>query len=714
MASTIDAIGQKAIGTPGGWRVRAEALVATQQRQLILFAPVAFAGGIALWFGLPFNGQRQAALLLALSLALAGLGFSGMVRRLTIALGLLLALGIAAAEVRSAQVAAPRLHHRLTAFETRGAVLAVRPHEGGARQTILLRRDPTAVDPSVTIRLSLDGAAPRWLRPGARIAAVASLAPSPGPALPGAHDPARRAWFEGVSATGRIHGEVRLLAAAPGGPPPLADLRARGSAATLRALRGDAGAIAAALIFGEQGHIRPDLLADMRTAGLAHILTVSGFHIMVVVGGMLALLRRLLALWPWLALRTSVTRIAAVGAGASGTLYALLSGGDLPAIRAAIAAWVVLAALMLGRDPLSLRLIGFAGMLILLVRPEALLNPGFQLSFAAVTALAALAASPLGHRLRPDPEDAPPRRFARYAAALLLTGLVVELALLPIVLAHFGRAGVFGLVANLAAIPLTGLVIMPLLGLWLALSAIGLGWLVAPLLRWSIEALAAIGETVAGWPGASLQLAAMPGAALALLLAGGLLIALLVGRARWIGAPVVLAGAAAALLLPRPDLFVSGDGRQVAVVADGELHLLRGHRDGFLVSNWSEQAAAAPSARLSGLPGAQCSSVGCLVPLPGLTLLALTAEEGDAPEALCAAADLVTSPAVLHGPCTPRWLVLDKAALRPMGAVSLHSGSRRLDNVGARTGDHPWSPAALPGQRPRLLGGMEWTGVIAE
>ena len=76
--------------------MRAEALVATQQRQLILFAPVAFAGGIALWFGLPFNGQRQAALLRALSLALAGLGFSGMVRRLTIALGLLLALGIAA------------------------------------------------------------------------------------------------------------------------------------------------------------------------------------------------------------------------------------------------------------------------------------------------------------------------------------------------------------------------------------------------------------------------------------------------------------------------------------------------------------------------------------------------------------------------------------------------------------------------------------------
>ena len=714
MASSIGAIGQKAIDTPHGWRALAGAWIAAQQRQLILFAPVAFAGGIALWFGLPFNSQRQAALLLALAIALSGLGVSGLVRRLTIAFGLLLALGLAAAEYRSVSVAAPRLHHRLTPYPITGTVLAVRPHEGGERHAILLRRDATSVDPPVTVRLSLHSAPPSWLRPGARIGALASLGPPASPALPGAHDPGRRAWFEGVSATGRIFTPPRLLAPAPGGLPPLAAVRAAGSEATLKALGGDAGAIAVALIFGEQGRIRTDLLAAMRTAGLAHILTVSGFHIAVVVGGMLFLLRRLLALWPWLALRTSVTRIAAVGAGASGTLYTLLSGADLPAVRAAIAAWVVLGALMLGRDPLSLRLIGFAGLLILLARPEALLNPGFQLSFAAVTALAALAVSPLGARLRRRAEDGPLQRLARHGAALLLTGLVVELALAPIVLAHFGRAGIYGLLANLVAIPLTGLVIMPLLGVWLAFSAIGFGPLVAPPLIRSLEALAGIGEAVAGWPGATVQLAAMPWTALLPMLAGGLLIALLAGRPRWLGAPLILAGALVAVLAPRPDLFISADGRQVAVVSDGRLHMLRAHREGFLVGNWSEQAAASPTARLSAFPGARCSAEACELSLNGLNLLALKDELPADAARLCARADLVTAPFVLHGPCAPRWLKLDKAALRLEGAVSIRSDTRRFDSVSKRAGDHPWSPSALPGQRPRLLGGMEWTGVIAE
>ncbi|TPE61151.1 ComEC/Rec2 family competence protein [Sandaracinobacter neustonicus] len=714
MASTIDAYGQKAIGVPHGLTQRVAEFVSAQQRQLILFAPVALAGGIGLWFALPFNGQRQAALIAGLALALLGLAASGFARRLIVVLGLLLALGVGAAEFRSAQVAAPRLHHRLTPFDTSGTVLAVRPQQGGARQSILLLRDATAVDPAVTVRLSLHTPPPGWLRPGARIAGLASLGPPPAPAVPGGYDPGRRAWFEGVSATGRFFGDIRLLAPAPGGPPPLAAIRARGSAATMQALGGDAGAIAVALIYGEQGHIRPDLLEAMRTAGLAHILTVSGFHIAVVVGGVLLLLRRLLALWPWLALRFSVTRIAAVGAGVAGTLYMLLSGADLPAVRATIAAWVVLGALMLGRDPLSLRLIGFAALLILLARPEALLNPSFQLSFAAVTALAALAASELGAQLRAHREDGPLRRLGRHVAALVMTGLVVELALTPIVLAHFGRAGVYGLFANLLAIPLTGLIIMPLLGLWLALSLIGLGPLVAPPLRWSLNALAGIGETVAGWPGASVQLAAMPMPALLVMLAGGLLIALLTGRARWLGLQLVLAGALAALLAPRPNLFISADGRQVAVVADGRLHTLRGHRDGFLIHSWSEQAAAAPTARLSDLPGARCAEFGCEVALPGLRLLALTDDLPADISRRCARADLVTAPLVLHSPCAPRGRKLDKAALRLEGAVAIRTVTGRFDSVARRAGDQPWSPSALPGLRPRLLGGMEWTGVISE
>jgi competence protein ComEC len=732
VASTIAGSGQKADGEiPSG---RPKPLVRTaapraalisalqaERAQAILFAPVLLATGIALWLLLPFNAQRQAALLVSLAVALLGLGLAGQGRRLLVAAGLLLALGLVAAEWRSASVAAPRLHHRLTAAPITGTVLSVTPRDGGERHTLLLQRDASSVDPAVIVRLGLPGALPPGIQPGARITVPAMLGPVPGPALPGAHDPARRAWFEGVSATGRTLGPPRLIAPAPGTARALPRARQMLGDRIANSLGGDAGAIAVALTVGDQGRIRPQLLQAMRVAGLAHILTVSGFHIAVLVGGLLFGLRRLLALWGWLALRVSVTRIAAILAGIGGTAYAILSGAELPAVRAAIAAWVVLAALMLGRDPLAPRLIALAAFLILLLRPEALASPSFQLSFAAVTALAALARSRIGAHLAPQADDGPLLRAARFLMALLAAGFVAELVLTPIAMAHFGRAGAYGVIANMAAVPLTSILVMPLLGAWLLLKPLGLGILAEPPLRAALDALAGIGLSVSAWPGATLGMPAMPPAALALLVAGGLLVLLLAGRLRWAGLPLLLMGGLWALLAPRPDIFVGADGRQVAVVANGELHLLRGHRGGFLVGNWAEQAAARPDARIDTLPGARCTPAGCAVTVQGLRLLALTqaadpeqAANRRALVAACARADVVTAPFALPAACRPGWQRLDRPALRRSGAAALHAAARRIQTVADRAGDQPWSPSALPGMRPRLLGAPEWTGVIAE
>ncbi len=679
----------------------------------VLFVPVALGAGILLWFVLPFTVQRQAAVLMGLAVALGGLALSGLLRRCVVAGGLLLAAGLVVADVRSAQVATPKLYHRLTAAELVGTVERAGVTQGGERGVLLVRRDASSVDPAIRVRLSVPGGVPPGVGPGARISVPAVLGPVPGPVLPGAYDPARRAWFEGVSATGRATGPARLLAPARGGW--LAARRAALGRHIQAGLGGDAGAIAVALVVGEQGQVRPALIDAMRVSGLAHLLTVSGFHIAVVVGGALWLLRRALALWPWLALRVSVRRLAAVGAGLAGSFYALLSGADVPAVRAAITAWIVLVALMLGRDPLSLRLLAFAAVLILAARPEAVLNPSFQLSFAAVTVLVVVVQS--GERLfRVQPEDGVLVRGGRLLAATLLTGIAIELVLMPIAMAHFGRAGAYGAIANLAAIPLTSFVIMPLLGMWLALSALGLGGLVAWALVPALDALAGLATLVAGWPGAVLAVPAMPGLAFALIVAGGLILGLLAGRVRWAGAPLLLAGVLAALLTPRPDLFVGADGRQVAVVAEDRLYTLRGHRGGYVPSLWAERAAAVADGRLADLPGARCTDGGCAVPVGDLALLALTEEEGLPPglARLCAAADVVTAPGPLPADCGPRWLQLDRAALRRSGAVAIESRQRQLDSVAARAGDHVWSPSALPGERPRLLGGPAWTGVVAE
>lgn len=660
--------------------------------------------------------------MLAVSLAIALLGFllSGTFRRVVVISGLLVALGLLLADVRSAQVAAPRLYHWLSAAPIVGTVEDVRPQAGGERYSLRLRRDATLVDPAVTLRLSWGGELPPGLAAGARIKVRASLGPIARPATPGANDPARRAWFDAVSASGRILDPPEVLepAAAAGR---FDRWRAQIGDEIATQLGGDAGAIAGALTVGEQGRIRADLLEAMRVAGLAHILTVSGFHIGLVVAGSFLLLRRLLALWSWLALRVSIRVVSGFGAGLMGTAYTLLSGTGLPSIRSILAAWVVLFAMMLGRDPLAPRLIAFAAFVILVFRPEALLSPSFQLSFAAVTALAALAHSKLGQRLRAEANEGWLRKGGKFVVGLMLTGLVAELVLGPIALAHFGRAGTYGVLANMVAVPLTSFLIMPLLAAWLALAPLGLGWLVAWALVPSLQALAQIGLVVASWPGASLTLPAMPDTAVFTLFVGALLLLLLTGRLRFLGVPILAIGLALALFGPRPDLFVAADGRQVGMVTDGRMYTLRGHRDGYLIRNWAEQSDTRASARFSDLSSAECNALACRVPLAGGRLLLsffrappANGPTADSWAAACAAVDLVTSPEGLPHVCQPRWLRLDPEALITLGAVAIDSKRSRIETVGKRAGDQPWSPAASPGMRPRLLGKPLWTGVIIE
>jgi competence protein ComEC len=308
-------------------------------------------------------------------------------------------------------------------------------------------------------------------------------------------------------------------------------------------------------------------------------------------------------------------------------------------------------------------------------------------------------------------------RIARLAAGLLLSSLVIELVLMPIALAHFGRAGLYGMVANMAAIPLTAFIVMPLLGLWLLLSSFGLGVLIAWALVPALELLAGIGTTVAAWPGAALAVPAFPMWTLGLMAAGGLIGVLLAGPLRWCCLPLLLAGLAFAALDRRPTLFVSGDGRQIALVADGDLYLLRGHREGFLVRAWRRTADSTDDRRLADLPGARCDPIACKVPLEGgMTLLAFVRPppDGNQLEQLCREADIITAPAVLPASCAGRWRTLDRAWLRAHGAAAIDPGRRRITTVADQAGDQPWSPAALPGWRPRLLGPPAWTGVITE
>ncbi len=675
--------------------------VEAERDSLALWLPVAFAAGIAGWFLLPWQTQR-----LALALALAGIGAAGMIVRWRplVAAALLALAGMGVAEWRSARVAHPVLAARVvTSFA--GVVEAVESRADRDQVRVLIV--PDTADLPQRVRVTLRGATPAGMAPGARVALRAMLSPPASAAIPGGYDFARRAWFAGIGATGFSMGPVRIIAPAPPPSGALAWLEAARAALTKRiaaAVPGAAGAIAAAFVTGDQGGIPLETAQAMRDSGLAHLLSISGLHIAVVVGGTIFLVRRLLALSTFLALRFPVKTIAVAIAALVGIAYTLLAGAEVPTVRTILATLIVLFGMAIGREAFSLRLLAAAAFLILAVRPEALLGASFQLSFAAVIAIVALYESRLGRWLTtPGEDESAAHRMGRHGLSLLVSGLVAELALSSIGLFHFNRAGLYGVFANLIAIPFSSFVIMPLLMLALLGEAIGIGVL-WPAVGWAMNLLIHIAETTAALPGAVVHMAAMPAMAYGLIIAGGLWLALWRTRLRWWGAGVAGLGLMIALTARPPDLLIGSDGRHAAVrLEDGRIAFLRRHTGDFIRDMWGDAVAADGETDFASLPGMACSADTCVAVIVRdgrrwrlLATLSKDYVDRAAFEPACAAADIVISDRRMPGWCRPRWRMFDRTTLGNSGAVAIWLGSGEVDTAHERIGDHPWRPQPVP------------------
>jgi competence protein ComEC len=538
------------------------------------------------------------------------------------------------------------------------------------------------------------------------------MPPAPTP-VPGAYDFGRAAWFQQIGGTGRALG-IELIAPASerSFSGRLADLRQRLSAHIRDRLAGAAGegGIAAALATGDQYGI-PDEDADaMRRSGLAHLLSVSGLHLTAVVGAVMLLTLKLLALSPALALRYRLVLVAAAVGALAGIAYTLLTGAEVPTVRSCVAALLVLAGIALGREAITLRMVAVGALIVLLLWPESLAGASFQLSFAAIVAIVALHESPRANGWFARRDEGWPARIGRSLFALILTGLAVEVALAPIALFHFHRQGLYGAFANVVAIPLTTFIIMPLEALALLFDLVGLG---APLWWLTGQALSFLlwlARTAATAPGAVALLPAMAPAAFALMIAGGLWICLWRTKLRrWGLAPLAL-GALWALATPAPDLIVTGDGRHLALrTPDGALALLRPRAGDYVRDTLAEASGAEPEfLELEALPIAACSPDLCVADIDRggrrwriLATRTPNRVRWEEMIAACAAADIVVSDRALPRACTPRWLRADLLFLRRSGGLAITFGDPpALTTVAEREGRHPWAvrdPPMRPG-----------------
>jgi competence protein ComEC len=356
-------------------------------------------------------------------------------------------------------------------------VVAVEPQPALGRTRLLLEPEASGVaglPGRVRLNVMDRDMPPRdGLGAGAVVAVRSRLLPPQPAAVPGGYDFAAQAYFMGIGATGRALPPVRVIT--PAAPSGMAAMRDRLSRHIRAQLPGGEGAIAATLATGDMGAIGEEDVDAMRNSGLAHLLSISGLHVSALIAGVVLILYRILALSPRVALLRPLMLIASGGGALAGISYTLFTGAQVPTVRSCIAALLVLGGLALGREAISLRLVAVGALVVLLFWPEALMGPSFQMSFMAVTVIVALVDSAWFRAHFSAREEGWPGRMARHLAALFVTGIAVEVALMPIALAHFHQAGVLGALANLVAIPLTTLVIMPTEAAALALDLAGAG-----------------------------------------------------------------------------------------------------------------------------------------------------------------------------------------------------------------------------------------------
>ena len=347
---------------------------------------------------------------------------------------------------------------------------------------------------------------------------------------------------------------------------------------------------------------------------------------------------------------------------------------------------------------------------MLLWRPEALVGPSFQLSFAAVTAIVALHESRAMQRFVARREEPFAFRFGRGVAGLLITGIVVEVALSPIALFHFHKAGLYGALANVVAIPLTTFVIMPAEALALLFDAVGAGapfWWVAD---HALRLLIGLAHHVAAAPGAVTTLPVFPPWAFGVAMAGGLWILLWRSGWRWAGAVPLVAGMAVLLAQPRPDLLVTGDGRHIAAAVPGGGYAMLRDRAGDFVRDAMAEAAGidTPLVALGDLDHVGCNRDFCRWTqgrgdAPRVILAAHGRDRiaGEEMAAACAAADVVISERWLPRECVARWLTIDRDTLEESGGLALYLGAKPRLVSALRAGDaHPW-------RRPHQLSGND-------
>jgi competence protein ComEC len=627
-------------------------MIALQRDRWILWLPVGMIAGAALWLAAPTDPPwwLGPVLLIAGTGAAFGLaiwsgprpdgGWVGVRHVIGGAFSLLAAVGagFGAAHLRAATVAQAPYAGSDEPVRVQGWVVANDASDNGPRLRLLVREIENVEAPPRYVRVSVSETG--LLTAGRAATCRAVLGPPSGPLAPGGYDFARRAYFERLGATGFAFGRCRPASFEP--PPSwldrqrltLAAMRADLSAAIQQAAPGRGGAIAAALVTGDRSSIDTETNESLRDSGLGHLLSVSGIHMGVVGGLVFAAVLWTLSLIAPIALRFPVKKIAAVAALLVLAAYLIVSGSSVPALRSFVMACVAFGAILIDRPAISMRGLALAAFVVVLIFPESVLEPGFQMSFAATMALVALfetlKRAPHEPALpTPGPLIGALNASARGIGGVLLISFVAGLATDPFAIYHFQRFSLYSLPANLIAAPIMSFLVAPAAGVAAVLAPFGLADVPLQVMASALDLIAAVGQTFGERPEAVRALPRPPDLAFALCVFALLWAALWRGALRWGALPVFAVSVALYATAPAPIVAFDADLRAVyARGSDAQWRVMTSGRSTYARDRLGAMLGIAPPQVERLAPPDACGEAICTWRKGGHDFAFVRAEEG--------------------------------------------------------------------------------------
>jgi competence protein ComEC len=693
---------------PAAWL---EAWLAAERGRFALWLPVFMGIGIICYFAL----RAEPPIWLGAAVALPAILGSLLLAKHPVLRAMAMTLAAAAIGFSAAQFATARapLQESLPTHATvlSGIVRSVETLPEGRRITLESAQ--------------LDGAPPltRWLRvrlrrgdqqeiaTGDTIRVRALVRPPAPPAYPGAWDLQRDAWFNGHGGSGYALGPIeRLAQAAPSRPLRLVQrLREVIAAHISAAVPGPAGAVSITLLTGVTSGIPPTDHDAFRASGLAHLLAVAGLHIGIVMGWVLAFSRLAFAVSEYASLHWPTKKLAALTALFAGGCYMVLTGMHVPIVRSFAMACLYTVAVLAGRRAISLRGLALAATVLMLIEPQEVPGVSLQMSLSAVLALIA------GYEaLRPalrslHGSGSWQRRFASRLAALALTSALAGTASAPFGAYHFGRIQLYFVAANMVAVPLTALWVMPAGLMGLALLPFGLDWLAWVPMGWGAETVLRVARTTAAWPAATFDVPHISPWGLAVTALGIAWLGLWRCRLRLAGVPVIALGLLSPMLDRPPDVMVSADARLIGVhVHDTVFLQYTSGASKFTRDAWLQYWATGPPLAMpidatEAAGAVDCRRDACLLrPVAGAKAVLLV--RGALHPDGCREASIIVSAEPARGLCPRPWPALvDRFTVWRYGATAiwLDGSHARIVTDRAYRGIRPWvPPPPVPREHP--------------